>query len=114
MAFSVYVAGPLTTGDLGNNLDSAINAANELLDAGFQVFLPHAMTLPMHKAQPRSYTKWMEFCFYWLLKCDAVLRLPGESKGADCETALARLAKIPVCASVAELQRVIELDEEAA
>lgn len=100
---SVYIAGPLTSGDVPVNVVNAIDAANELMDAGFYVFVPHTMIPEMHHQYQRSYVWWMELCFYWLLKCDAVLRLPGESKGADSEVALARLNGIPVFASVKEL-----------
>jgi len=39
----------------------------------------------------------------WLAKCDAVLRLPGESKGADIEKDYALSLGIPVFFSIDDL-----------
>jgi hypothetical protein len=41
--------------------------------------------------------------FEWLKCCDAVLRLPGESTGADREVALAKELGIPVYYSIADI-----------
>jgi hypothetical protein len=41
-----------------------------------------------------------------LTRCDAVLRIPGESRGADLECELARTLGIPVFTSVADLPLV--------
>ena len=104
MIRSVYIAGPLTSGKpMADNVGLAIDVANKLLSAGFYVFVPHTMCPALHESHGRDYSRWMELCFYWLLQCDAVLRLPGESKGASCEVALARMSGIPVFASVEEI-----------
>jgi hypothetical protein len=39
----------------------------------------------------------------WLAVCDCVLRLPGESKGADAEVKFAQEIGKPVYYSIAEL-----------
>jgi hypothetical protein len=41
-----------------------------------------------------------------LARCDAVLRLPGESRGADQDVALARKRNLPVYRSVEEVPRL--------
>ena len=39
----------------------------------------------------------------WLLECNAILRLPGESKGADAEVEIARQRGMPVFYSVHDI-----------
>ena len=48
-------------------------------------------------------TEWLAIDLAWVAVCEAVVRLPGESGGADMETAEARRLGIPVFESVAEL-----------
>ena len=106
MIVTVYVAGPYTgdgePGCKGNNTRSAIQAAEELFNLGFFPFVPH-LNHYWDSIYSHSYEHWIQWCFVWLERCDAVLRLPGESKGADDEVALAELAGIPVFYSVEEL-----------
>jgi hypothetical protein len=45
----------------------------------------------------------MELDFGWVRRCDAVLRLPGASSGADREVALAERLGLPVFGSVDEV-----------
>jgi hypothetical protein len=45
----------------------------------------------------------MELDNEWVLRCDALLRLPGESQGADAEVELAKKHGIPVFYSIEEL-----------
>jgi hypothetical protein len=95
----IYVAGPFSTGDTLANIDKAIKAGNELLDAGFFPFVPHT-TFLMHMQKPREYRFWMNYCMVWLDECDAVYRLQGESPGADEEVAAAKGLMIPVFHSI--------------
>ena len=85
----VYVSGPLTTGDLCENTNAAIIAATKLLDAGMTPFVPHLSVLWSVVAQ-RPYETWMRMDLDWVIRCDILLRLPGESKGADREVDCAR------------------------
>ncbi len=48
----------------------------------------------MHK--PRPYQDWIDLDLEWVKSCDCLLRLDGESKGADMEVALAESLGIPV------------------
>ena len=98
----VYVAGPYS-GDVLHNTRNAVFQADILRSAGFTPFIPHAMTLPWDLAFPHDYEFWLEFDFRWVARCDAVLRLPGESAGADREVRMAKSLGIPVFASVVEL-----------
>ncbi|MBL7876764.1 MAG: DUF1937 family protein [Cyclobacteriaceae bacterium] len=88
MIAKIYVAGPYTKGDVAVNVRNAISAANELADLGFAPFVPH-FTHFWHMIFPRPYEFWLDLDNQFLPACDAVLRLPGESSGADKEVKLA-------------------------
>lgn len=98
----VYIASPYTKGDVDQNVRVQIDASHELMNKGFLPFAP----LLYHfqgKVHPRPYEDWMKVDFGWLSNCDVVLRLPGESKGADREVELAKLLNIPVFDSIDSL-----------
>jgi hypothetical protein len=98
----VYIAGPYTKPDPEANTKRAIEAGNKLLDAGFAPFCPH-LSHYWHLQTPRDYEDWMAIDLAWLPMADAVVRLPGESSGADREVVLAHTLAIPVYGSVEEL-----------
>ncbi len=85
----VYVAGPYSKGDTGQNIHNAIVAAAKLRDRGFAPFVPH-LNHAWHLVAPRTYEDWLDLDTQFLPCCDVLLRLPGESTGADREVALAR------------------------
>ena len=85
----VYVAGPYTKGDTILHIREAIQAGNKLLARGFAPFVPHTNVL-WHLLDPQPDTVWLDLDNEFLPCCDMLLRLPGESKGADAEVALAR------------------------
>jgi hypothetical protein len=91
----VYVAGPYSKGDVAENVHKAFKAANDLADLGFAPFVPH-FTHFWHLMFERPYEFWLELDNQFLSCCQALLRLPGESNGADKEVALARKLGIPV------------------
>lgn len=64
------------------NEELMIEAANSLADAGFAPFVPH-MTHFWHMIFPRPYEFWLDLDNQFLPVCDALLRLPGDSSGAD-------------------------------
>jgi hypothetical protein len=102
MIACIYVAGPYTKGDVAVNVRNAYEAANRLADLGFAPFVPHA-THFWHMLFPRPYEFWLELDNQFLPRCEAVLRLPGESSGADKEVDLARTLGIPVFTEIDEL-----------
>jgi hypothetical protein len=99
----VYVAGPYTKGDVAVNVRNAFKAANELADLGYAPFVPH-YTHFWHIMFPRPYEFWLELDNQFLPACDALLRLPGESSGADKEVAFANESNIPVFTTIEALQ----------
>ena len=101
----VYVAGPLTKGDTLKNISTAIAAGETLLNKGFAPFVPHLNTMweicyPNHPVQD-----WLELDFQWLRVCHALLRLPGESPGADKEVEFCYDHDIPVLFHVNALEK---------
>lgn len=91
----VYVSGPLTTGMLTKNVHEAIKVGKQLIDRGYAVIVPHEKFLT-EVLQPESYDYWMEYDFKIILCCDAVYRMPGESRGGDAEVAYAIESGVPV------------------
>src|ERR1700756_4979544 len=107
MKARVYVAGPYTKGDVAVNVRNAYEAANRLADLGFAPFVPHA-THFWHMLFPRPYEFWLDLDNQFLPFCEAVLRLPGESSGADKEVQLARKLTIPVFPDIDGLVKYFE------
>lgn len=92
----VYIAGPYTNGGVSVNVRNAIFAGDELsAKTGVTVFIPHLCHL-WDLIVTHEYEYWMKHDLAWLSKCDALLRLPGQSKGADLEVAEANRLGIPV------------------
>ena len=91
----VYVAGPYTHGDVAHNVRAAIFCGDWLAERGCVPFVPHLSHL-WHTVSPHSYRFWIEQDLAWLRVCDALVRLPGKSQGADGEVAQANAMELPV------------------
>src|SRR4051812_28903025 len=100
----IYIAGPYTVGNPEINVKNAISCANSLADFGFAPYVPH-FTHFWHIMHPRPYKFWLKLDNQFLPCCDAVLRIPGKSNGADKEVALAKKLKMPVFYSIDELKK---------
>jgi len=98
----IFIAGPYTQGDTVANVKAAIAAATELLDAGHAPFCPNICHF-WNMTHPRKYDVWIKCDLAWVDSCEVMLRLPGESPGADGETARARERGIPIYYSVSSL-----------
>ncbi len=92
---TVYVAGPYTKPDPAINTGFAIEQANVLFNNNFIPHIPH-LTHFWHFKCNRPYHDWIRLDFIWLEKCDVMIRLPGESRGADFEAQHATKKGIPV------------------
>lgn len=97
----VYVAGPYTKGDVAENVKKAIESGDILLHCGYAPYIPHLNHF-WHFLKPHSYDDWMALDVEWLMACSALIRLAGESKGADLEVELAQKLHIPVYYGVSE------------
>jgi hypothetical protein len=80
----IYIAGPYSKGDPEVNTIKAITIANKLADLGYAPFVPH-FTHYWHVKYPRPYQFWLDLDNQFIPCCDAILRIPGESSGADNE-----------------------------
>lgn len=120
----VYVAGPITKGDLAHNVNQATAAFVTLAKAGLAPFCPHwsvyskpciqtgtpadpeSMTLccgTVSGNDQMTHADWLGIDLAWVTASDALLRLPGESKGADLEEFEAVKWGVPVFRSVDEV-----------
>ena len=97
----VYVSGPFTS-DPTTNTHKAIKMADQLSALGLFPFIPHLMLL-WDAVSPRSYEEWMNYDIAWLERCDAIIRIPGESSGSDREVAHASRLGIPIFFNISDL-----------
>jgi hypothetical protein len=100
----IFISGPYTKGDTALNVKKAMDVSNTLMEKGFAPYCPH-LTHFLHMNHWQPYEKWLELDCIYLVLCDAVLRLPGESNGADKEVALAIEKNIPIFYSIEELEK---------
>lgn len=98
----IFIAGPYSEGDTARHVRRAINAADFLAQSGFAPYVPH-LTHFWHFHKEHSHDFWLNLSCRFLLCCDGVLRLSGESRGADQEVELAEEFDIPVFYSLQEL-----------
>lgn len=100
----IYIASPYSIGDKQDNVYRQIKQAVELIELGFLVEWPlssHYLDLYF----PRPYDFWLDYDLKILKTCDCVLRLDGESKGADKEVEEALKHGIKVFYNVNDLVR---------
>lgn len=124
----VYIAGPISSGDLLDNINLATEAHRQLMKAGFAPHCPHwsvyskraiwgrliegkvvrdaVMCQATADGNGASHAEWLAIDLPWVAAADALLRLSGESRGADIEVAEAHRMGIPVCYSVDEVKRL--------
>jgi hypothetical protein len=103
-----YVAGPISLGDLQDNVDRARQAGIQLMKLGFAPLVPHLSVFMGGNTMEvlpcgTEHSDWIGIDLPWVEVADAVLRLAGESRGADMEEAHAREKGIPVFYSIPDL-----------
>ncbi len=103
MSRIVYIAAPYSLGDTAQNIKNVLDAADALVELGYIPFIPHLCHFwHIHSQKPQSF--WLGYGLVFLSLCDAVLRLPGKSDGADNEVAEAKTCLgIPVFYSLEEV-----------
>lgn len=106
--FKVYIASPYTLGDVAANVARSIEMWHTLADKGYAPFSP-LLSHYLHLHRQRPYGDWLEHDMVWLRQCDCLLRLPGESSGADKEVTEAGICGIPVVHSLDELEAVFNV-----
>ena len=101
----VYIASPYRLGNKARNVRRQVDAAHRLMRMGYAAWPPllnHYIDI-VHR---HGEGEWLEQDMVLLRRCDALLRLPGESRGADLEVSMAGEWGIPVAHSYAELRRL--------
>ena len=100
----VYISGPITKGDRSHNLHQAHVAHERLMLGGFAPINPMlSIQLPFAWKPEFPHELWIECDLPLVLVSDAVLRLPGESRGADEEVDFAKRMGVPVFTDIADL-----------
>ena len=98
----VYIAGPYKKGDVACNVHDAVVAAERVLSRGHIPYIPH-LTHFWHMMYPHEIKFWYDYDLQWLSCCDCLLRIPGESRGADNEVNFALEHGIAVYYSLDDL-----------
>lgn len=104
---AVYISSPYTIGNKRENVGRQFAVAEKLVDLGFLPY-PPLYTHFWEIISSHSKDYWMKLDFEWILRCDYVLRLSGESYGSDAEVEFAKDNGIPVFYSLEELSAVLE------
>lgn len=92
----VYVAGPLRSTHFVSHVRKAIEVGDELYKLGYIPFIPHVNFL-WEIMYEKDADEWLAWDKEWLLSCDVLFRIPGQSEGADMEERWATENGIPVC-----------------
>ena len=108
----VYIAGPYTKGTTAVNVRNAVFAGEAVFAAGHSPYVPH-LTHVWELLFPHDWDWWMTLDSEWLVMCDALIRLPGESKGADVEVKEAYHHELEVFFGVEEFLNVHGKDGKA-
>jgi hypothetical protein len=91
----VYIAGPMTLGDSFGHVGHACRVWIQLWRAGFFPIAPQWSAVQA-MVSPLTLEEWMEYDLPLVRASAAVLRIPGESRGADIECQEARHHRIPI------------------
>lgn len=100
----VYISGPISKGDRTEHFAAFCRAHACLMRFGFAPINPGLSIVAPFAWEPEYPHKlWIDCDLPLVRRSDAVLRLPGESLGADRECEEARLYNVPVYYSIDEL-----------
>lgn len=99
----IFISAPYTIGDHALNVRAAIDATEQVMLLGAVAYNP--LLSHFHQiVYPPTWHDWMKQSLTILSKCDALLRVDGESEGADKEVVFAKENGIPVFYSLADLK----------
>jgi hypothetical protein len=107
----VFIAGPYTKPSPQENVANAIAMGTDLVSSGLCIPSIPLLVHTWDEHHPHTYQFWIEYTKHLLSKCDYLLRLPGESKGADDEVILAGELNIPVFFSRDDLINYLEAQD---
>lgn len=103
----IYIAGPYSKGDVAQNVKAAVMGGDYVTRLGHVPYIPH-LTHFWHLLMAHEYQFWLDYDLVWLAECDAILRLSGESAGADAEVEFAKSRGMPVFHSVFEIPKACD------
>lgn len=96
----VFLAGPFTSNPMHGTRAASL-AGDILYAAGYDVYVPHLSILD-DVISPHDSDYWYERTLRMVDHCDVLLRLPGESVGADRELERGKELGIPTFEGTAE------------
>ena len=112
-AKTIYIAGPISNGETVDredwmpNIVKACEVGAKIIELGHNPIVPHlAYYLEEHSGVEFSYEDWMRVDFGLIRASDALLRMEGESRGADREVTYARQIGRQVFRGLDEIPRV--------
>jgi len=81
----IYIAGPISRGCQFTNVRKGCEVWHELWKLGIDAYCPH-WSAQQQVHTTLGHAEWMAYDTQVILpRCDALLRMPGESSGADIE-----------------------------
>jgi hypothetical protein len=86
----IYVAGPITKGNISENISNGIKIGDMIANRGHYPYIPHLTFFWDMFCLGHDYEFWMNQDFEWIKSCDAVFRMDGESPGAEREVEFAK------------------------
>jgi hypothetical protein len=99
----VYVAGPISKGDVFDNIVRAIKWGRRMVHDGLAPYIPHFDAFMFAwgdgtglNTEEIGWNSYLEWDLEWVAVSDAVFRVAGESKGADLECRIAEQLGIPI------------------
>jgi hypothetical protein len=95
MKIKIYVAGPYSKGDQAQNVHEALKVGDYISSQGFHVKIPH-LTHFWHMMFSHPYEFWINYDLVELAECNALVRISGESSGADGEVSHAEKLNLPI------------------
>ncbi len=110
--FKVYIAGPISADTVEAeraNVERAMEIADQLVSFDIAVYLPHMSWFVDRHAERCGRKKlgyrYLKQDMEWILQCDAVFRMEGDSIGADKEVAFAVKNRIKVFVTINRLKK---------
>ncbi len=92
----IYISGPITNGNRNLSFYQAAEAQLRLMKTGDYACYNPMLSMAMFANNELSWEEWLECDESWIRVSDLVLRLPGESKGADREVTYAKTIGVSV------------------
>lgn len=92
----VYVAGPISQGNVEYNIQRGIEFGKQMLRDGLAPYIPHLDTFMFGGSGADQWNGLLEWDLEWVAASEALFRILGPSKGADLEVKVAEELGIPV------------------